>query len=709
MSFKNNKLLVLSLMSILTLAGCGGGNSSSAAPSTSSGSEPSSSEPAPAKYEREDDDVVYERVLGDFADAYEGATDETNDSKRYVQYAKAEAALLNSGAFVPTTTKGGNYAMTRIAPRTVPYVFFGSDMDKVKTMVMTKGVDSFIKKEDRAALLDLWAKAAAGEAAYDPAAWLVEHGYALGDEYATTTSAAPKSLDLHNTSSQSDTEQIVNCIEGLIQYDNFGRVQPAMASSWEHNADYTEWKFTIREGAKWVTADGTAAGDVTADDFVAGFQHMLDCGAGLEYLLDGVVEGVEEYNYEGGKFENVGVKVEDGKLVFKLVKGESFFLSRLAYSPFSPMKREFFLSKGGAFGKAEYEAAAAEDTYLYGTSMAHFLFNSAFRPVTWDLTDNGGSIVLVKNELYWDAENVTVKKATWNYDDGKNPAAIYEAAIQGTYPGIGLGEGSGLLAKSREDGHFAQFGYTTDTDATTYFGGLNTNRGAYEYNGAAVSTQTEEEKIRTHAAMNNVHFRKALIHGWDRATWNAVAIGEELKNNDLRNMYTLPSLVALEEDVTFEGEDFAQGTSYGDLVQHFADKLGLKVNVADGQDGWFNAEEAKKQIALAREEISTSVWAAGTKVVIDLVYYSGSPTQVAQSAAFEQLIEKELGDYVDVRLVEATTTLVYYYSGYYAASGADLNQDIFYGSGWGPDYNDPSTYLDTFNAGGYMTKVVGIY
>ena len=31
-------------------------------------------------------------------------------------------------------------------------------------------------------------------------------------------------------------------------------------------------------------------------------------------------------------------------------------------------------------------------------------------------------------------------------------------------------------------------------------------------------------------------------------------------------------------------------------------------------------------------------------------------------------------------------------------------------SGWGPDYGDPSTYLDTFMpAGGYMTKCIGLY
>ena len=36
---------------------------------------------------------------------------------------------------------------------------------------------------------------------------------------------------------------------------------------------------------------------------------------------------------------------------------------------------------------------------------------------------------------------------------------------------------------------------------------------------------------------------------------------------------------------------------------------------------------------------------------------------------------------------------------------------MFYGSGWGPDYGDPSTYLDTFlgYGQGYMTKVIGLF
>ena len=75
-------------------------------------------------------------------------------------------------------------------------------------------------------------------------------------------------------------------------------------------------------------------------------------------------------------------------------------------------------------------------------------------------------------------------------------------------------------------------------------------------------------------------------------------------------------------------------------------------------------------------------------------------------------IEAALGaENVVVNPVNATTTDDYYACGYRTHAGEEVNQDFFYGSGWGPDYGDPSTYLDTFlgNGAGYMTKICGLF
>jgi peptide/nickel transport system substrate-binding protein/oligopeptide transport system substrate-binding protein len=697
-ALKTRKFVVLGLTSLLGVVACSGPKIG----------------PLADKYEREDDEAVYEEVLGDFAKAYEGASKIKDDNLRFVTYAKAEAELLNSGVFVPTTTQGGAYTITRVAPRTIPYVFFGNDSDKVKTMVMVKGDGKFITKEDRNALLDEWKKAAAGEGTYDPEASLKAKGYEIGTEYATTTSAAPATLDMLSTSKQADTEQMVNCVEGLIQYDNFGTIYGASASAWE-NENNQKYTFTIRDGAAWYTSDKQKYADVTADDFVAGFQHMLDADGGLDYLVDGIVKGVSEYLAGEKGFDEVGVKAEGNKVVFELVEPESYFITRLTYSVFAPINRAFFLAHGGAFGIEEFAQASASPNYSYGKAgdITSQLYNSAFIPTTWDLSDSGGSIVLEKNANYWDAANVKVTKASWQYDDGSQPLAIYNATVKGDYPGIGLGEASGLLAQAKKDGNFDKFAYVSDTNATTFFGGMNLNRGAFDYEGAVKSTQSEKEKVLTHAAFKNAHFRKAVLYGWDRATWNAVTRGEDLKATNLRNMYTQPEFVSINADVKFNGKTYKQGSSYGELVQSFCNDLGLKVNVKDGVDGWFNADEAVKEIKAFEKDFGNN-WPKDDsgnkmKIVIDNVYLSTSASVTAQAKSFEELIENVLGQWVDVRLVEAKTTAEYYYSGYYAETGADLNQDIFYGSGWGPDYGDPSTYLDTFAAGGYMTKVVGLF
>lgn len=700
-----NKLFVLSAVSFLGLVACnqqGGGKQSS---SEEGGKD------RPATYVRESDDDVYAKVLGDFAEKYDGVSKIADDNLRLVRNARAEAALLASGVFVPTTTQGGQYTMSRIAPRTAPYVFFGNDSDKVKDLIITSGQDSFIKKADRADLIAAWNVARGGGAAYDPAAILTEKGYTLGTEYKTTYATAPVTLDILNTSEQADTEPLVNVIEGLIQYNNLGEIIPAMATEWESNEDYTVYKFTIRNNAHWYSADKTDRGQVTADDFVAGFQHMLDCAAGLEYLLDGVVKGVEAYNYEGGSFADVGCYVEEGtgKLVFELEKSESFFLTRLAYSPFTPINRQFFLSQGGGFGEA-FDPSSASYNFGKAGEPSSQLYNSAFIPTTWDATDTGGSIVLEKNDNYWDAANVKVTKATWVYDDGSNPTAMYNAVRQGDFPGMGLAASNGLLDKAKEDGLFDDYAYVSDTNATTFFGGMNTNRGLYVLpNGHVKSNQKDENKVMTHAAMTNSHFRRAILHGWDRATWNGITRGEDLKSTNLRNMYTQPEFLSLMGNVEYEGKTYQVATSYGALVQGFLKQdYDLDINLADGQDGWFNPEKAKAEIALAKEDLK-GFWKDGEKVIIDIVSLGTSVNVIAQAEAFEQLIEGVLGEYVDVQIHTATTTADYYASGYRAKTGEAMNSDLCYGTGWGPDYGDPSTYLDTFNPGGYMTKVIGLY
>ena len=660
-------------------------------------------------YERGDDEEIYEAALGEYLTLLEEAEKAATPDDRFVQFAKAEAELLDSAVMIPTTTRGGRYAITRLAPRTVPYVQWGNDYDRFFGMVIS---DEFISKEERADLMAQWEKAVAGEGEYDPKGYLESKGHTIQTDYTYSFSTAPVTIDWLNTSSQSDTEITVNTVDGLVQYNNLGQMQPALAESWDVSDDGLTYTFHIRKGVNWYTSEGTKYAEVTAKDFEAGFHHMLDTQAGLEWLIDGVVVGGTDYYANGGSWDDVGYKaVDDYTLEVTLEQEIPYFMTMLTYSCFLPICESFYLAHGGVFGVAEYaEASADTNKYTFGKSedVASQVYCG---PFLLQKLQKDSEIVVVQNKEYYNIDNVNLTSIRWVYDNGENPTATYNDCLNGVYAGVNLLESSGLLALAKEDGNFDKYAYVTDTESTTYFGALNLNRGTFQLESGAVATaQNDVQKVSTHTAMQNKNFRKALQHAFDKATQNAVVNGEDLATSNVRNMYTHPEFVQLSADTTdADGHTFKAGTFYGEMVQYYLDQKDAHINVADGIDGWYDPAYAKECLEAAKTELGESVkW----PIQIDVVYYSANDNQVAQANAYKKVIEDTLGaENVQVNLLEATTSEDYYACGYRASNGEAGNFDMFYGSGWGPDYGDPSTYLDTFKGegAGYMTKTIGLF
>lgn len=705
--------VILAAAMVLTFAGCEKETPATvsidvATPSSTSVENTTPDATPEVTYVRADDEEVYEAVLGGFEALSEAAKAAKTIDERFVLFAQAEAYLLDSAVMIPTTTQGGAYTINRIAPRTVPYVQWGNDDDRLKSLVIS---DEFCTPAERADMLDEWAKAVAGETTYDPAAYLKSKGHTLQDTYTTSFSTAPVTLDWLNTSSQSDTEITVNCVDGLVEYNNLSQMVPALAESWEVSEDGTVYTFHIRKGVYWYTSEGAKYAEVTAKDFVAGFRHMLDTQAGLEWLIDGVVVGGTNYYANGGSFDEVGYKaVDDYTLEVTLEQPTSYFLTMLTYSCFLPICDSFYQAHGGVYGVEEYAAASADtNTYTFGSAddVASQVYCGPF--LIQKLLKES-EIYLVANKNYYKADDVTLKSIKWVYDNGENPDATYNDTLAGVYAGVALGASTGLLDKAKADGNFDKYAYVSDTTSTSYFGGLNVNRGTFALeSGTCASPQTEQQKIDTHTALLNKNFRKALQHAFDKAAQNATSRGEDLATTNLRNMYTHPQFVQLENDTTdADGHTFPAGTFFGDMVQYYCDQMGCKINVADAVDGWYNADLAKEYLAAAVEELGDSV---SYPINIDVTYYSASDANTAQAGAYKTSIEAVLGDKVVVNLIEATTSDDYYACGYRASNGEAGNYDMFYGSGWGPDYGDPSTYLDTFlgEGAGYMTKVIGLF
>lgn len=666
--------------------------------------------------------AIYDAQLGVFNTLYQAAKEEQNVSKRYALMAQAEAKLLEAAVLIPGTTNGGNYGLSRVAKRSASTVLWGNDSDRFHNVLITT---ELISAEDQTHLKAMWNEVR-GTGTYSQKAtdYLKEKGYTLKDTYNMGYASDPKTWDALATSRSADSEAIVNTYDGLVEYDNENEIKPALAESWEVSEDGKTYTFHIRQGAKWVDAQGREVADVKADDFVAGMQHMLDAGGGLEYLVENIIVNALEYNKgDVTDFAEVGVKAtDDNTVVYTLCQPTSYFITMLGYNVFAPMSRTYFESKGGVFGKDDYKAAVDAGTMKYGQTVNDIAYCGPYT-VTNYTAEN--TIVFQANPTYWNKDNITIKTLTWKFNDGKDPTKAYEDTKAGTLDGCGLSSAS--LEACKADGNFEKYCTVSDTDATSFVLFLNLNRNAYaNFNDEtkAVSTMTDDQKKRTDAAMLNVHFRRAIGMGLDIATYNGQVVGEELKLNSVRNSYTPGNFVALEEDVTVEinGESktFAKGTYYGEIMQAQIDADGVKIKVwdaenqtSDGFAGWHNPANAYEELQQAITELKEFgvEISKDNPIVMDLPYYSGADIYTNRAQTLKQSVEEALQGCVVVNLVSCADAQEWYYAGYYTESGKDANYTLYDVSGWGPDYGDPATYLDTMlgDGAGYMAKCLGLF
>lgn len=666
--------------------------------------------------------AIYDAQLGAFNTLYQAAKEETNVSKRYALMAQAEAKLLEAAVLIPGTTNGGNYGLSRVAKRSASTVLWGNDSDRFHNVLVTT---ELITAEDQTHLKAMWNEVR-GTGTYTQKAidYLTEKGYTLKDTYNMGYASDPKTWDALATSRSADSEAIVNTYDGLVEYDNENEIKPALAESWEVSEDGLTYTFHIRQGAKWVDAQGREVADVKADDFVAGMQHMLDAGGGLEYLVENIIVNALEYNTgDVTDFAEVGVKAtDDNTVVYTLCQPTSYFITMLGYNVFAPMSRTYFESKGGVFGKDDYKTAVDAGTMKYGQTVNDIAYCGPYT-VTNHTAEN--TIVFEANPTYWNKDNITIKTLTWKFNDGKDPTKAYEDTKAGTLDGCGLSSAS--LEACKADGNFEKYCTVSDTDATSFVLFLNLNRNAYaNFNDEtkAVSTMTDDQKKRTDAAMLNVHFRRAIGMGLDIATYNGQVVGEELKLNSVRNSYTPGNFVALEEDVTVEinGESktFAKGTYYGEIMQAQIDADGVKIKVwdaenqtSDGFAGWHNPANAYEELQQAITELKEFgvEISKDNPIVMDLPYYSGADIYTNRAQTLKQSVEEALQGCVVVNLVSCADAQEWYYAGYYTETGKDANYTLYDVSGWGPDYGDPATYLDTMlgDGAGYMARCLGIF
>ena len=667
---------------------------------------------------------VYNAVLGDFYSYYSEAKQEVeNLSLRYALMAISEAKILGSAVMIPIESRGGNYAITRIAPRSANTTLWGNDSDRVHQQIIIK--DGILKAQEVEELRALWNEVhGTGEYDAKAKAYLTEKGYELTDVYNYAYSSDPNTWDVLATSKQADSRAIINTYDGLYEYDEENIQQPALATGYTVSEDGLKYTFTIREGVAWVDSQGRKVADVKADDWVAGMQHMMDAAEGLEYLVgpDGCnIAGAQAYmNGETTDFSTVGVKaLDDYTLEYTLAAPSPFFTTMLGYGVFAPLSRDYYTSQGGQFG-AEYNPEA--ETYLYGKDPDHIAYNGPYL-VTNSTKEN--TIVFQANESYWNKDHINIHTVNWYYNDGTDALKSYNDFKAGILSGIGLNSSS--VEQCKADGLFEDHAYVAQTDATSFMGFFNVNRTAFaNFNDATavVSPQTVEDAARTKKAMSNINFRRALLMSLDRGAYEAQTVGEELKYAALINSYTPGNFVSLPEEVTVQinGADktYPAGTYYGQIMQDQLDADGVTAKVWDaetqmssGFDGWYNVDNAKAYLEKAIEELAAEglVIDAEHPIYLDVPTFTGSEVYNNREEALKQSVAAASDNRIIINKVDCPTSNDWYYAGYYYNTGYEANFDICDLSGWGPDYGDPQSYLDTMlpDYAGYMVKALGIF
>ena len=707
-------LLVMSMTASLVACGNSGSGSSdpadesvSVSSSASSESDASASASSESEAEAEESEMpegydetsteLYNEALGDFNDALATAKEAETVDERYALMAVAEGKLMESAMMYPLTSRGGTYAMYRMAPRTKDYTLWGSDKDRYHQYVVTT---DFIKAEDYNEMRAKWDELK-GTGTYE--SWVKEYlagkGYTLKDSFSMPYASDPVTWDGLATSRAADTDAIINTYDGLMEYDVEGTLQPALAESYEVSDDGLTYTFHLRKDVKWTDSQGREVDTVKADDFVAGMQHMCDAQGGLEYLVQGVIKNVSQYiSGEVTDFDEVGVKaVDDYTVEYTLEEPCSYFMTMLGYTIFMPMSRSYYQSQGGKFG-AEYDSSAAD--YQYGKDSNSIAYCGPYL-VTNATAKN--TIVFKLSDSYWNKDNVNIKTLTWLFNDQSDVTKMYTDAKAGTVDYVNLNTSTMETAKS--EGLYDQYAVVSDTDATSFMGFYNINRTATANANdgtTAKSTKSDEEIQRTNKALQNVHFRRAISFAADRGAYNAQQVGEDLKYTSLRNTFTPGYFVSLSKDTTIQinGTDttFPAGTYYGEIVQKQIDADGVKIKVwdaenktSDGFDGWYNPENAVEELNTAIEELAEDGITIDESNPIQIEYPYPSAVEVYTNKAnsYKKSVEAALGGKVVINLVDAVDLDGWYYAGYYVNYGYEQNYDVYDVSGWGPDFGDP--------------------
>ena len=377
----------------------------------------------------------------------------------------------------------------------------------------------------------------------------------------------PDGLDPGITNNSFASPFLANLYEGLITYDNENNQIPGNAESWEVSDDGLVYTFHLRDGLKW--SDGS---DLTAEDYVYSWKRVLDPKTGARYvdMLTTYIKNAEAY-YEGNAEEDeLGIKAIDEKTIeITLESPTAVFEDVITMWVYNPVKKDIVEASPERW---------AQDAETY-------ISNGPFKVSEMNF---GESIVLVKNENYWNAEDVKLEEITFRYilEQSTALSAFESGEIDGTRE-IPPADLPNLKADSDALQIVPSFG-------TTY----------YEIN-------------NTVEVLKDVNVRKALNLALDR---NSIITNVLQSTDEVASSFVSPGYMV-------DGEDFTEGRPDHDI------------------SGEANVEEAKKLLAEAGYPDGEGFPA------LELSYYT-NPIVKKTAEAMQQMWKQNLNIDMEIKTEE---------------------------------------------------------
>ncbi|GAX47903.1 ABC transporter substrate-binding protein [Pseudolactococcus reticulitermitis] len=487
-------------------------------------------------------------------------------------------------------------------------------------------------------------------------------GDSEGKDYSFYYQNDPETLDYVFSGQRYTAENTANFVDGLVAYDQYRQIEPALAKSWDVSEDGKTYTYHIRKDVQWVDADGNDYAEVKPSDWVTGLKHAADSNSETLYLVSDSITGLADYASGKDKdFSKVGIKADDkaGTVTYTLNQPESFWNSKATYGILYPINAEFLKEKGKDFGKV------ATDGILY---------NGAYIATKFD---NKSAIEYKANDAYWDKKNVHIKNVKLSFYDGKKPEDLYQNYTSGKYNKAQLYPTMPYF----KDVDKANVLWTAQ-ESNSYFGYFNLNRQNYSH----TAHDTDVKKTATKKAVLNKDFRQAISFAFDKAKYTAQRVGEEGAEKLVRN-----TLVPY-DFVTIAGKDY--GTAVQSSLQEMDNDNWSKASVEQGKNATYNLDLAKAAFAKAKAALKAEGVEISKEnpIVLDFPVQDTSTINIASAASLENSFQKAFDGEVKLNTIKlAMDPWTQATFSFKTAAEADYDFNI---SGWGPDYADPGTYLN---------------